>query len=112
MFQFMFINYCFSTIRTLGTFYILCKDVWNVGFSENRKIPFILSMKVILVCNVPIVKMNRPADTISYHRARVVFLNMLGIHVMFQSMFINFHNQDFRENLYTVNSGVLMRVIN
>ena len=65
MFQFMLIKYCFSTIRTLGTFYILRKDVWNVGFSENRKKLFSLFVNGILVCNVPIVKknivkMNRP----------------------------------------------------
>ena len=65
MFQFMFIKYCFSTIRTLGTFYILRKDLWTTGFSENRKILFTLFVNAILVCNVPIVKkiivkMNRP----------------------------------------------------
>ena len=71
MFQFMLIKYCFSTIRTLGTFYILRKDVWNVGFSENRKKLFTLFVNAILVCNVPIVKknivkMNRP-ELIPYH---------------------------------------------
>ena len=58
MFQSMFIKYCFSTIRTLGTFYILRKDVWNAGFSENRNILFTLFVNAILVCNFPIVKKN------------------------------------------------------
>ena len=71
MFQSMFIKYCFSTRRTLGRIYILRKDVWNAGFSENRKIPVTLFMNVILVCNVPIVKknivkMNRP-ELMPYH---------------------------------------------
>ena len=58
MFQFMFIKCCFSTIRTLGTFYILRKDVWNAGFSENRNILFTLFVNAILVCNFPIVEKN------------------------------------------------------
>ena len=56
IFQSMFIKYCFSTIRTLGPFYILCKDVWNAGFPENRNILFTLFVNAILVCNVPIAK--------------------------------------------------------
>ena len=71
MFQFMLIKYCFSTIRTLGTFYILRKDVWNVRFSENRKKLFTLFVNAIFVCNVPIlkkniVKKNRP-ELIPFH---------------------------------------------
>ena len=71
MFQFMFIKYCFSTIRTLGTFYILLKDIWNAGFSEKRKILFNLFVNAIFVRNVPIVKKNivkknRP-ELIPYH---------------------------------------------
>ena len=51
---------CFSTIRTLGTFYILRKDIWNAGFSENQKILVTLFANAIFVCNVPILKKNRP----------------------------------------------------
>ena len=58
IFQSMFIKYCFSTIRTLGPFYILRKYVWNAGFPENRNILFTLFVNAILVCNVPIVKKN------------------------------------------------------
>ena len=58
IFQSMFIKYCFSTIRTLGPFYILRKDVWNAGFPENRNILFTLFVNAILVCNFPIVKKN------------------------------------------------------
>ena len=49
----------------MNILYLTRKNVWNVGFSENRKILFTLFVNAILVCNVPIVKknivkMNRP----------------------------------------------------
>jgi len=58
IFQSMFIKYCFSTIRTLGPFYILRKDVWNAGFPENRNIVFTLFVNAILLCNFLILEKN------------------------------------------------------
>ena len=66
IFQSMFIKYCFSTLRTLGRIYILGKDIWNGGFPENREILFTLFVNAIFVCNVPIVKKNRP-ELIPFH---------------------------------------------
>ena len=45
--------------------YVLRKDVWDAGFSENKRILFTLFVNALFVCNVPIVeknivKMNRP----------------------------------------------------
>ena len=56
-------------VNNVPIVYLLRKDVWNAGFSENRKILFTLFVNAILVCNVPIVKknivkMNRPYSTI------------------------------------------------
>ena len=53
--------------------YVLRKDEWDAGFSENRKMLFTLFVNAIFVCNT-----------------RVVLLNMLGNHVIFQSMFIKY----------------------
>ena len=79
MFQFMFIKYCFSTIRTLRTFYILRKDVWNAGFSKNIKILFTLFMNVILICNVPIVKKN----IVKINRPELIPYNIIGLGLCF-----------------------------
>ena len=51
--------------------YVLRKDEWDAGFSENRKMLFTLFVNAIFVCNVPIVKKNivkknRP-ELIPYH---------------------------------------------
>ena len=51
--------------------YVLRKDVWDAGFSENRKILFTLFVNAIFVCNVPIVKKNivkkNRLELIPYH---------------------------------------------
>ena len=50
--------------------YVLCKDVCDTGFSENKKILFTLFVYAVL-CNVPIVKKNivkkNRAELIPYH---------------------------------------------
>ena len=38
--------------------YVLHKDVWDAGFSEDRKILSTLFVNAIFVCNVPIVRKN------------------------------------------------------
>ena len=62
--------------------YVLRKDRWDAGFSENKKILFTLFVNAIFICNVPIVKKNivkkNRLELISYHRTRIVLLNMLG----------------------------------
>ena len=51
--------------------YILHKDLWDAGFSGNRKILFSLFANAIFVCNVPIVKKNivkkNRLELIQYH---------------------------------------------
>ena len=94
MFQSMFIKYCFSTIRTLGTFYLLRRDVWNAGFSENRKILFFLFVNAIFVCNVPIVKNN----IVKKNRPELILYHIIGLgsvtkyvgNQVFQSIFNKF----------------------
>ena len=79
MFQSMFIKYCFSTRRTLGTIFILCIDVCNAGFSEDRKILFTLFMNVILVYNVPIVKKN----IVKINRPELIPFHIIGLWLCF-----------------------------
>ena len=74
--------------------YVLHKDVWDAGFQKIQRL-FLLYLWTLFLYVMSLLwekivwKKNRP-KLIPYHRTRVVLLNMLKNHVIFQSMFIKY----------------------